>query len=220
MPCGGARVRAETHPVTLVNSVNPYRLEGQKTAAFEVCDSLGDAPDILAIPVGQRRQHQRLLDAASRSTARRADQRPPRMVGFQAEGAAPIVLGRAGGEAARPSPRPSASATRRRWDLADGARDESGGLIESVTDDEILDAYRRLQREEGMFCEPSSAASVAGIIKSAAAGQIGPGRAGGRRPHRQRAQGSAHRRGRPRGRGDRGRAVTRVGGTGARLVSR
>jgi threonine synthase len=163
----------DEHPITLVNSVNPYRLEGQKTAAFEVCDDLGRAPDILAIPVGNAgnisaywRGFKQYLDVGRVGTT-------PRMWGFQAAGAAPLVLG-------HPVEAPETIATAIRignpasWDLAIGARDESGGKIEAVSDAEILDAYRRLQRIEGVFCEPSSAASVAGVIKSAAAGQVDP----------------------------------------------
>ena len=154
----------DAHPVTLVNSVNPYRIEGQKTAAFEVVDDLGRAPDILAIPVGN----------AGNITAYWAGFRAyrdaglsdalPRMMGFQAAGAAPIVLG-------HPVEKPETVATAIRignpasWDRAVAARDESGGLIEAVTDDEILAAYRDIVRLEGIFCEPSSAASVAGIRK-------------------------------------------------------
>jgi threonine synthase len=163
----------DDHPITLVNSVNPYRLEGQKTAAFEVCDDLGRAPDILAIPVGNAGN----ISAYWRGFREYRDtgrvDATPAMWGFQAAGAAPLVLG-------HPVEAPETIATAIRignpasWDLAIGARDDSGGKIEAVTDAEILDAYRRLQRMEGMFCEPSSAASVAGVIKSAAAGQVDP----------------------------------------------
>ena len=161
----------DAHPVTLVNSVNPYRIEGQKTAAFEVVDDLGRAPDILAIPVGN----------AGNITAYWAGFRAyrdaglsdalPRMMGFQAAGAAPIVLG-------HPVEKPETVATAIRignpasWDRAVAARDESGGLIEAVTDDEILAAYRDIVRLEGIFCEPSSAASVAGIRKLAREGRL------------------------------------------------
>ena len=161
----------DRHPVTLVNSVNPYRIEGQKTAAFEVVDDLGRAPDILAIPVGN----------AGNITAYWAGFRAyrdagladalPRMMGFQAAGAAPIVLG-------HPVEKPETIATAIRigdpasWRQAVAARDESGGLIEAVTDDEILAAYRDLVRMEGIFCEPSSAASVAGIRKLVREGRL------------------------------------------------
>ncbi len=161
----------DRHPVTLVNSVNPYRIEGQKTAAFEVVDDLGRAPDILAIPVGNAGNITaywagfRAYREVGRSDAL------PRMMGFQAAGAAPIVLG-------RPVPDPETVATAIRignpasWERAVAARDESGGLIEAVTDEEILAAYRDIVRFEGIFCEPSSAASVAGVRKLAREGRL------------------------------------------------
>jgi threonine synthase len=150
--------------ITLVNSVNPYRIEGQKTAAFEVVDVLGDAPDYLCIPVGNAGnitaywkgfvEYQRLGRA----------ERRPCMMGFQAEGAAPIVRG-----AAVPNPTTVASAIRignpASWQGAVAARDQSGGAIEMVTDEEILTAYRSLPSREGIFCEPASAASFAGFTK-------------------------------------------------------
>ncbi len=162
----------EDHPITLVNSINPDRLAGQKTAAFEVCDDLGRAPDVLAIPVGNagnisaywagfRDYHDGGLTAGT-----------PRMYGFQAAGAAPIVLG-------HPVAEPETVATAIRigdpasWTKATAARDESGGLIESVTDEQILAAYRDLARLEGVFCEPSSAAGVAGIRQLVGAGRLG-----------------------------------------------
>jgi threonine synthase len=164
----------DRHPVTLVNSVNPYRIEGQKTAAFEVVDDLGRAPDVLAIPVGN----------AGNITAYWAGFRAyreagrcetlPRMMGFQAAGAAPIVLG-------HPVEDPETVATAIRignpasWDRAVAARDESGGLIEAVTDDEILAAYRDAVRLEGIFCEPSSAASIAGVRKLVDEGRLDRG---------------------------------------------
>ena len=152
------------HQVTLVNSVNPHRLEGQKTAAFEVVDALGDAPDYLFIPVGNAgnitaywkgfREYHDL----GRST------RLPRMMGFQAEGAAPIVRG-----APVVNPQTIASAIRignpASWKGALEARDGSGGVIQTVSDDEILEAYRLLASHEGIFCEPASAASFAGLTK-------------------------------------------------------
>lgn len=160
--------------VTLVNSVNPYRIEGQKTAAFEVCDDLGGAPDYLAIPVGNAgnitaywRGFIEYRDAGLVETV-------PKMLGFQAEGAAPLVLG-------HPVDEPETVATAIRigrpasGEAALRARDESGGAIDSVSDEQILDAYRDLARHEGVFCEPASAASVAGIRKAAAAGLIDPG---------------------------------------------
>jgi len=163
----------DAHPVTLVNSVNPYRLEGQKTAAFEVCDDLGRAPDVLAIPVGNAGNisaywagFRDYRDAGMIATL-------PRMFGFQAAGAAPIVAGHA-------IERPETIATAIRignpasWTKATAARDESGGLIEAVTDEEIVAAYRGLVRTEGIFCEPSSAASLAGVAKLARAGRVDP----------------------------------------------
>jgi threonine synthase len=157
--------------VTLVNSVNPFRLEGQKTAAYEICDDLGRAPDVLAIPVGNAGNISAYW--AGFGDYRQAGRIPetPAMWGFQAAGAAPIVQG-------RPVEAPDTVATAIRignpasWERAVAARDESGGLIEAVTDDEILAAYRDLAREEGVFCEPSSAASVAGVRKLAQAGRI------------------------------------------------
>ncbi len=161
----------DEHPITLVNSVNPFRLEGQKTAAFEVCDDLGRAPDILAIPVGNAGNISaywrgfREYREAGRSASL------PRMWGFQAAGAAPLVSG-------APVDHPETVATAIRignpasWKLAIGARDESGGRIDAVTDDEILAAHRDLARLEGVFCEPSSAASVAGVVKAARAGEM------------------------------------------------
>ncbi|MFL5769003.1 MAG: threonine synthase [Chloroflexota bacterium] len=161
----------EDHPVTLVNSVNPHRLEGQKTAAFEICDDLGRAPDILAIPVGNAGNISAhwagFRDYASAGVVASR----PRMFGFQAAGAAPLVHG-------RPVDAPQTVATAIRignpasWALAIAARDESGGAIEAVTDGEILAAYRQLAEEEGIFCEPSSATSLAGVANVAARGGV------------------------------------------------
>jgi threonine synthase len=162
------------HPVTLVNSVNPFRIAGQTTAAFEVCDDLGRAPDILAIPVGNAGNITAYWAGFSRYLAAgRIDSRP-RMFGFQAAGAAPIVLG-------HPVEKPETIATAIRignpasWKQAEAARDESGGLIETVTDDEIVASYRELSTSQGIFCEPASAASLAGVVKLAAAGRIPDG---------------------------------------------
>ena len=155
---------ARRHQVTLVNSVNPHRLDGQKTAAFEVVDALGDAPDYLFIPVGNAGNITaywkgfREYHSLGRST------RLPRMMGFQAEGAAPIVRGEPVA-----NPQTIASAIRignpASWTGALEARDGSGGIIETVSDDEILEAYRLLASREGIFCEPASAASFAGLTK-------------------------------------------------------
>ena len=155
---------AETDPVTVVNSVNPHRIEGQKTAAFEVVDVLGDAPDVHCLPVGNAgnisaywRGYREYQEAA---LARQS----PRMFGFQAAGAAPMVLG-------HPVENPDTVATAIRignpanWHGARAAAEESGGGIFAVTDDEILDAYRFLAATESVFCEPASAASVAGLLK-------------------------------------------------------
>ena len=173
-----SRKLAEAYPVELVNSVNPARIEGQKTASFEVVDALGDAPDIHCLPVGNagnitaywkgyREYHQ---DSPSPGPATRM----PQMWGFQAAGAAPIVLG-------HPVDQPDTIATAIRignpasWRQAEAARDESGGRIESVTDEQILAAHRILSSEEGIFVEPASAASVAGLLQAHEAGLVPPG---------------------------------------------
>jgi len=163
------RALVEKHPITLVNSLNPYRIEGQKTAAFEIVDDLGDAPDYFFIPVGNAGNITaywkgfREYKEAGKST------QTPKMMGFQAAGAAPIVKG-------KPIDKPKTIATAIRignpasWKGATTARDESGGLIDSVTDSEILHAYKLLAAREGVFGEPASAASVAGLIKMAQQG--------------------------------------------------
>ena len=151
-------------PITVVNSINPYRIEGQKTGAFEIIDALGDAPDFHFIPVGNAgnitaywKGYREYHDAGHAS-------RLPKMMGFQASGAAPIVLGHA-----VEHPETIATAIRigkpASWKEAEEARDSSGGKIDMVTDDEILEAYRLLASEESVFCEPASAASVAGLLK-------------------------------------------------------
>ena len=166
-----ALAEQDDHPVTLVNSVNPFRLDGQKTAAFEVCDDLGRAPDILAIPVGNAGNISAYWAGFRDYAAARIVDTTPRMWGFQAAGAAPLVVGHR-------VERPETVATAIRigdpasWTKAIDARDASGGRITAVTDDEILAAYRALARYEGVFCEPASAASVAGITKAAAAGEV------------------------------------------------
>lgn len=155
---------AATQPIELVNSINPFRIEGQKTAAMEVCDQLGEAPTIHALPVGNAGN----ITAYWRGYCEyhRAGQttRRPRMVGFQAAGAAPIVLGHVVEQ-----PQTIATAIRignpASWQGALEAVEESSGLIDMVTDEEILDAYKLVAREEGVFCEPASAASVAGVAK-------------------------------------------------------
>ncbi len=156
---------------TLVNSVNPHRIAGQKTAAFEICDDLGRAPDALAIPVGNAGNITACWAGFTDYAMAGVVEMRPRMLGFQAAGAAPIVEG-------RPIEKPETIATAIRignpatWAGAVAARDESRGSISAVTDDEILAAYRSLAELEGVFCEPSSAASVAGVTKAAASGAI------------------------------------------------
>jgi threonine synthase len=168
-----ALAEQDDHPVTLVNSVNPYRLDGQKTAAFEICDDLGDAPDILAIPVGNAGNISAYWAGFRDYAAAGLIASTPRMWGFQAAGAAPLVVGHR-------VEHPDTIATAIRigdpasWTRAIEARDASGGRITAVTDDEILAAYRALAQVEGIFCEPASAASVAGVIKAAAAGELDP----------------------------------------------
>jgi threonine synthase len=166
-----AMTEQDEHPVTLVNSVNPDRLEGQKTAAFEICDDLGRAPDALAIPVGNAGNISAYWAGFREYAAAGAVETRPRMLGFQAAGAAPLVLG-------RPVDEPETVATAIRignpasWSTAIAARDESGGAIESVSDGEILAAYRSLAEDEGIFCEPSSATSLAGVTRVAARGGL------------------------------------------------
>ncbi len=159
----------EKHPVTLVNSINPYRIEGQKTAAFEVVDALGDAPDYLFIPVGNAGNITAYWKGFKEYHESGKAKKKPVMMGFQAEGAAPIVLG-------HPVEKPQTVATAIRignpasWDKAVAARDESGGIIDIVTDDEILSAQKLMAAKCGIFAEPASAASLAGLIKMSARG--------------------------------------------------
>ncbi|QYC39210.1 Threonine synthase [Nonomuraea coxensis DSM 45129] len=169
------RKLSSSYPIALVNSVNPYRLQGQKTAAFEIVDTLGDAPDIHCIPVGNAGNisaywmgYQEYFDDGLAT-------RKPRMFGFQASGAAPIVQG-------APVTRPHTIATAIRignpasWSLATAARDESGGVIQAVTDRQIAAAYKLLAQEEGVFVELASAASVAGLLQAHEQGLVEPGR--------------------------------------------
>ncbi len=164
-----AREITDKHPIALVNSVNPYRIEGQKTSAFEIADALGDAPDVLALPVGNAGNITAYWKGFVEYFQQERTSRRPSMLGFQAEGAAPLVHG-----APVDDPHTIASAIRignpASWKTAIAARDDSGGSIDAVSDDEILAAYARLAREEGIFCEPASAACVAGILKKHAAG--------------------------------------------------
>jgi threonine synthase len=158
------RALGEREPVTVVNSVNPYRIEGQKTGAFEIVDVLGDAPDVHCIPVGNAGNITAYWRGYCEYRHAGRTSRLPRMLGFQAAGAAPIVEG-------HPVEHPDTVATAIRignpasWYGATAAASESGGSISAVTDDEILAAYRFLASEEGVFCEAASAASVAGLLK-------------------------------------------------------
>jgi threonine synthase len=152
------------YPVTLVNSINPFRIEGQKSAAFEVCDYLGAAPYYHALPVGNAGNITAYWKGYNEYYEAGVIKHLPKMLGFQAAGAAPIVLGHR-------VEKPETIATAIRignpasWKSAESARDESGGLIDMVTDEEILAAYKLVASREGVFCEPASAASLAGVIK-------------------------------------------------------
>ncbi len=165
------RELGERGGVTIVNSINPFRIEGQKTAAFEICDVLGEAPDVHCIPVGNAGNITAYWRGYVEYSRDNVTTRQPRMLGWQAAGAAPLVHG-------EPVPHPETIATAIRignpasWDGAIAARDESGGAIESVTDAQILEAYRALASLEGVFVEPASAASVAGLLQAAKAGLI------------------------------------------------
>jgi threonine synthase len=169
-----ARGLSDKYPVALVNSVNPVRIEGQKTAAFEIVDALGDAPDIHILPVGNAGNITAYWKGYREYATDGVSTRNPRMWGFQAAGSAPIVNG-----APVRSPQTIATAIRignpASWQFAEEARDESGGLIEAVTDRQILSAYRLLAAREGVFVEPASAASVAGLLKAAEEGRVDPG---------------------------------------------
>ena len=158
------REMSQNYPVTLVNSVNPYRLEGQKTAAFEIVDMLGDAPDWLCIPVGNAGNISAYWMGFSQYHQEGRSSRLPQMMGFQAAGAAPFISG-------EPVLHPETLATAIRignpanWNKAIAVQEASGGSFNAVTDDEIMAAYRMLAADEGIFCEPASAASVAGLLK-------------------------------------------------------
>jgi len=158
------RTLTEKHPITLVNSINPHRIEGQKTAAFEIIDVLGEAPDYLSIPVGNAGNITAYWKGFMECQQSGRARNKPGMMGFQAEGAAPIVRGYAIKE-----PETVASAIRignpASWQKAVTARDESGGIIDMVSDDEILSAQKLVATKTGVFGEPASAASVAGLIK-------------------------------------------------------
>lgn len=154
------------YPIELVNSINPFRIEGQKTSAFEICDALGEAPQSLCIPVGNAGNITSYWKGFKEYKENKKILSLPKMLGFQAEGSAPIVKG-------HPIENPETIATAIRignpasWKGAENAAKESGGSIRAVTDDEILSAYKLIASSEGIFCEPASAASVAGLIKYA-----------------------------------------------------
>src|ERR687889_983939 len=180
-----ARGLSDNYPVALVNSVNPVRIEGQKTAAFEIVDMLGDAPDIHVLPVGNAgnitaywkgyKEYAAPFESETAGTLPAVSTKTPVMWGFQAAGAAPFVAG-------HPITEPDTIATAIRignpasWDGAIAARDESGGFIDAVTDEQILDAHRWLSSREGVFVEPGSAAGVAGLLKKHAAGEVPAGK--------------------------------------------
>jgi threonine synthase len=159
----------DNYPITMVNSLNPYRIEGQKTGAFEICDDLGHPPVYHAIPVGNAGNITAYWAGYKAYKDAGIIDQLPKMLGFQAAKSAPIVE-------KRPIPNPETIATAIRignpasWKQAEAARDESGGLIEKVTDEEITEAQKLLAATEGVFCEPASAASVAGVIKKAKEG--------------------------------------------------
>ncbi len=169
-----ARELSDQYPVALVNSVNPARIEGQKTAAFEIVDALGDAPDIHVLPVGNAGNITAYWKGYVEYAGDGLATHRPRMWGFQAAGAAPIVTG-------SPVASPSTVATAIRignpasWQQAVAARDESCGVIEAVTDREILASYRLLAAQEGVFVEPASAAGVAGLLARHERGEVEPG---------------------------------------------
>jgi len=159
-----AKEITQKFPIKLVNSLNPYRIEGQKTASFEICDYLGDAPDFQIMPVGNAGNITAYWKGYKEYQSQGLSKKLPVMIGFQAQGAAPIVRN-------RPIANPETIATAIRignpasWQSATQARDESGGLIDLVSDAQILTAYKMLAEKEGVFAEPASAASVAGLLK-------------------------------------------------------
>jgi threonine synthase len=169
-----ARKLAADYPVALVNSVNADRLEGQKSAAFEIVDALGDAPDVHCLPVGNAGNISAYWMGYTQYAAAGRATKTPRMLGFQASGAAPIVRG----EPVR-APQTIATAIRignpASWGLAEAARDASGGLIDSVTDRQIFAAYRLLAAKEAVFGELASAAGVAGLLQAREQDQVAPG---------------------------------------------
>jgi threonine synthase len=168
------REMGDKYPVEIVNSINPYRIEGQKTGAFEVCNQLNAVPDYHAIPVGNAGNITAYWKGYKEYFGAKKISALPKMIGFQAEGAAPIVRG-------HPIENPETLATAIRignpasWKSAVAAAEESGGSISIVTDQEIVEAYKLIARKEGIFCEPASAASVAGVLKLVKAGKIPDG---------------------------------------------
>jgi len=164
---------SEKSPITLVNSVNPYRIEGQKTAAFEVCDVLGDAPDVLVIPVGNAGNITAYWKGFKEYHEKKGT-KLPQMRGFEAEGSAPIVRGEV-----IEQPETLATAIRignpASWKFAVEAAEESNGKIDEVSDEEIVAAYKLLARKEGIFAEPGSCASIAGLLKQLKTGEIAKG---------------------------------------------
>jgi len=163
------RETAEKYPITLVNSLNPFRIEGQKTGSFEICDALEGAPDFQVMPVGNAGNITAYWKGYKQYRQEGKITSLPGLLGFQAEGAAPIVRGRIVED-----PETIATAIRignpASWKQAEQARDESGGLIDMVSDEEILEAYKLLAAKDGVFAEPASCASVAGLLKLSAAG--------------------------------------------------
>lgn len=155
---------SEKNLLTLVNSLNPYRIEGQKTASFEICDSLGDAPDFQIMPVGNAGNITAYWKGYKEYHSLKLTKTLPKMLGFQAEGSAPIVMG-------YPIEKPETIATAIRignpasWKQAEIARNESDGLIDMVSDKEIIDAYKFIAKADGIFIEPASASSIAGLVK-------------------------------------------------------
>lgn len=162
------------YPITLVNSINPFRLQGQKTSAFEICDTLGKAPYYLAIPVGNAGNISAYWMGFKEYKENGKVSNLPKIIGFEAEGSAAIVQNRV-----IENPQTLATAIKignpASWKLAVNAANESNGFIDSVTDDEILEAYKMLTREEGIFAEPASAASLAGVIKTYKTGKLKKG---------------------------------------------
>jgi threonine synthase len=168
------RTLGEREPITVVNSINPFRIEGQKTASFEISESLGDAPDLHFLPVGNAGNITAYWKGYREAVQHQLARHTPKMMGYQAEGASPIVKG-------APVAEPKTIATAIKignpasWKSALAARDESGGIIDAVTDEQILSAYELLAQKEGVFCEPASAASIAGLLQAHRQGRVPAG---------------------------------------------